>query len=62
MLNQLLIELTDMYCDRIGSGTVYSGYGTTLYRLVCEYLDEGGSYTMIHKIDNMAYARACAMQ
>jgi hypothetical protein len=62
MLNLILIGFVEMHRDRIGSGTVYCGYGTTLYRLVCEYLDMGGSYAMIHKIDRMAELKAQAMQ
>ncbi len=62
MLVELLNEFTDMYQYRIQSDTVYSGYGTTLYRLVCEYFDNGGTVAIIHKIDALAYTRACATQ
>ncbi len=60
MLVELYNELTDMYWDRRGSSTVYSGNGTTVYTVVSEYLDMGGSFAIVKKIDALAYARACA--
>lgn len=39
----------------IYSGVVYCGWGTTLDRMIDEYFDLGGEYTMIRHIENMAY-------
>jgi hypothetical protein len=61
MLNDLLIELTAMYIQRSYSATVYCGYGTTIDRMVEEYLDQGGNYRMIWTLNDMAYNRACAL-
>jgi hypothetical protein len=62
MLNLILIGFVEMHRDRIGSGTVYCGNGTTVDTVVSEYLDNGGSIAIVIKVDAMAYARACAMQ
>lgn len=61
MLNDLLVELTAMHIDRAFSATVYCGYGTTVDRMIDEYLDAGGNYRIIRRLDNMAYDKAAML-
>lgn len=60
ILQELLIEMTDMYIWRMLSDTAYSGNGTTVNRLVAEYFLAGGYPAMVKKLDALAYARAVA--
>ena len=61
MLNEILDVLVGMYSDR-HSSTVYSGFGTTIDRMVDEYHGTAGwtpeTRRIIRHIDDLAYARA----
>ena len=62
MLNTIFDEMIAMYGDRIQSHTAYSGYGTSLDRMVSEYYDVAGWNSVTRRIirlmDDMAHSRA----
>lgn len=60
IMQELLIEMTDMYIWRVLSDTAYSGSGTTVDRLIEEYYMAGGYPAMVKKLDALAHARAVA--
>ena len=62
MLKVIFLEMVEMYRDRANSQTAYSGYGTTIDRMVDEYWEVAGwtseTRRMIRHLDNMAHLRA----
>lgn len=69
MLDKILKEMVDMHRERLPShnrSLYYSGYGTTIDRMVEEYWEIAGftpdTRRMIRHLDRMAYARAVEEQ
>ena len=62
MLQIIFLEMVAMYSDRINSQTTYSGYGTTIDRMVGEYWEVAGwtseTRRMIRHLGDMAHRRA----
>lgn len=61
MLNELFIELTAMYTHRVFALTIYSDYGHVVDSLIREYLDAGGEYRIVRKLENLAYNKAAML-
>ena len=62
MLDKILSAMVDTYRDRANSQTAYSGWGTTIDRMVDEYWEVAGwtpeTRRMIHHLERLAYTRA----
>ena len=54
MLQEILTEMILTLRDRGNSQTVYAGWGTSIDRLVDEYLSAGGSWYLIRSIERLA--------
>ena len=54
MLNEIYEEMILTLRDRGNSQTVYAGWGTTIDRLVDEYLSAGGSWCLVRSIERLA--------
>ena len=62
MLQEMLQEMMDVLAYRRYSQTVYSGWGTTVDRLIDEYLEMGGKRIMVRCIASLAYRRVYEMR
>jgi hypothetical protein len=58
MLNDILNAMVDMYYHRQASTTTYCGFGTVIDREIETYLDNGGSFPLLRKVDELAHFRA----
>ena len=54
MLQEILNEMVWTLRDRQGD-VAYSGWGTTVDRLVMDYYDMGGEWQMIRQLEDLAY-------
>ena len=54
MLQEIYKEMVLTLQDRGNSSTVYSGWGTTIDRLVEEYILDGGEWHLIRSIELLA--------
>lgn len=57
MLNDILNLMVDMYYHRQHS-TTYCGFGTVIDREIDAYLDNGGSFPLLRRVQDLAYFRA----
>lgn len=57
MLQEILSEMIRVYLDRLDSSAGYSGFGTTVNRLILEYYDMGGIIN-IKKVSDIAHYKA----
>ena len=62
MLQEMLQEMMDVLTYRKYSQTIYSGWGTTVDRLIDEYLEMGGKRIMVRCIASLAYRRVYEMR
>ncbi len=58
MLNDILNQLVDMYYHRQHSTTTYCGFGTVIDREIDAYLDNGGTLSLLRRVQDLAYFRA----
>jgi|MudIll2142460700_1097286.scaffolds.fasta_scaffold1570498_1 hypothetical protein len=61
MLNAIYLELLSVYSGRVhpsNYGSAYVGWGTTVERLVEEYLDQGGSLDLFRNVERLAEKKA----
>jgi hypothetical protein len=57
MLNDILNLMVDMYYHRQAS-TTYCGFGTVIDREIDAYLDNGGTLSLLRRVDELAHFRA----
>ena len=57
MINMIYKQLIAVFSDRVHpakGGTQYSGFGTVAGELIVDYLDQGGSYTLLRRVIRLA--------
>ena len=58
MLQNLLNLLVDMYIERLWTDAQYCGYGATIDEEITAYMQEGGDYRLIRRLEDLAYQKA----
>ena len=59
MLQEIYKEMVATLRDRGNSSTVYCGWGTTIDRLIEEYLSTGGPWRIIRQLEILAEHKKC---
>jgi hypothetical protein len=57
MLNVIFNEALAIMAERQNSTAVYCGWGTTMDTMVEDYLCQGGKWSLVSKVLNLAYYR-----